>query len=113
MASNPIPKKNWTKTKGLSTKRRHRELLVPLKAVAVAAVFAIVALASPDPLVEDDTLRRKKGFVNGPVVSPKIKQECTIRWLVNQCTVYAPDCRNAKHHNGFFKNHGLASCKYK
>lgn len=30
IANKPIPKKNWTNTKGLSTKRRHREFLVPL-----------------------------------------------------------------------------------
>lgn len=43
-----------------------------------AAVLATVVLASP-PVDDDETLRRKNGLVNDPVVPRKCKQECTIR----------------------------------
>lgn len=70
-----MPKKNWTKTKGFNTKRRHRELLAPLNAVVAAIADAAVALTSFDSPAEDDTLRLKIGLVNGPDYSIGIERK--------------------------------------
>ena len=84
MASNPIPKKNCTKKKGLKS-RRQRELLAFLKAAAVEATVVAEAfklLLFSDAPLPDETLRCKGGREKGPKSTNKIQFVRISRFLL-------------------------------